>query len=252
MGDYNENMDDDEFLSYPYEYEQEDVDNLMKFDKSKTQILAGMDSAEKGIMENIYDEDADFDTKQKNINDLNNLYKGKFDVYASMDSNLRYMQDQYVNSKQSNKLTESNLEVVENELKQIKSKNDSIAQDKTNKVRQLQINSFYQQKYNAQIGVLKTISIISIIVIIVSLMKRKGFVPDTIYGIILGVILLIGIFAVSYQLFDIFIRDKSKFEEYDHSIYASSNPSSSSSDSFIEFSESDSDSDSDSECTSSS
>ena len=246
MGDYE---DDDEFLSFPYEYEQEDVDNLIKFDKSKEQILAGMDSAEKGLIENIYDEEAEYDETKQNIDELNNLYKGKFDVYASMDSNLRYMQDQYVNSKQSNKLQESNLEVVENELKQIKSKNDSIAQDKTNKIRQLQINSFYQQKYNAQIGVLKTISIISILVIAVSLVKRRGLIPDIIYGVVLGILLVLGICVVSYQLFDIFIRDKSKFEEYDTTIYASSNPSSMSGDSFIEFS---GDDDSNSKCKSSS
>lgn len=244
MGD-NEN--NDEFLSYPYEYEQGDVDNLMAFDKSKRQILAGMDSAEKGLLENIYDEEADFDERKQNIKELDDLYKGKFDVYSSMDSNLRYMQDQYVNSKQSNKLQESNLEIVENELKQIKSKNDSIEQDKTNKVRQLQINSFYQQKYNAQIGVLKTISIISILVIVVSLVKRKGLLPDMVYGIVIGLLLILGICVVSYQLVDIFLRDKSKFEEYDHSIYASSNPSSSSGDPFIEFNDDD---DSNDKCSS--
>ena len=36
MGD-NEN--NDEFLSYPYEYEQGDVDNLMAFDKTRNKYL---------------------------------------------------------------------------------------------------------------------------------------------------------------------------------------------------------------------
>ena len=44
-------------------------------------------------------------------------------------------------------------------------------------------------------------------------------------------------------------KDKSKFEEYDHSIYASSNPSSSSGDPFLEFNDDDDD-DSNDKCSS--
>ena len=142
-----------------------------------------------------------------------------------MDDDLMNLQNRYIATSQSNKNQSANLDITEKEIEVIKSKNERYNTNNTNKVRQIQINTQYQKKYSAQIRVLQTICLLAVTFIVLAILKQIGILPQTLFGIIIAGISIVGILFIGYQLFDILLRDKSNPDEYDHSIYVSSNPS---------------------------
>lgn len=223
------------FISYPYSFNEENVDDLLEYSENKGQIFDSLDGVENEIIQDISDLSKTAKDRKYDLGRLHDIYESKYNLLKTMDDDLTYVQDRYISTAQSNKGQAANLDIVNQELQSLKKKNERFQENNTNKIRQIQINAYYQKKYAAQINVLKIISIIAILIIILSMLKNKGILPKSIFGIIVGLVLVCGIILILYQLVDILMRDKNNFDEYDHSIYASSSPSSDSNKPFIEF-----------------
>jgi len=107
------------------------------------------------------------------------------------------------------------LQVVEDQLNQAKAKIDQLQSTNDTKMRMVQINTYYGQRYEAQGGLMKRIILICIPILVVFILKKKEIIPDMISKYIIGIIIGIGAFIIVYTLWDIYTRNNMDFTQYD-------------------------------------
>lgn len=115
-----------------------------------------------------------------------------------------------------------------NEKKQkFKVRNKELLQDVENRIRQKEIFTFYYKKYNAQKKILLYIILASVLTIGLSYFNKrfKFLVTDTIFILAVGIIFAFLVINICIQLFEIFFRNNTNFDEYDFMFQNKSNMS---------------------------
>jgi hypothetical protein len=87
--------------------------------------------------------------------------------------------------------------------------------EKQDKTRLVEINTHYGKQYNAHKQIMKTIVLVCIPIIILTILGNKGLVPNTFITLIITIIIIFGIFSIGYQIIDLSNRDKMNYDEYD-------------------------------------
>ena len=89
-------------------------------------------------------------------------------------------------------------------------------QDETNhKARLAKINKYYGDKYQAHSQLIKMIILVLVPIIILAILKNKGFLPEDAFNALMLVIMIIGgiLFFKKYK--DVVSRDNQNYQEYD-------------------------------------
>jgi len=146
------------------------------------------------------------------INELSqirkNLYDNSRDLYSYYNTNVSTAR-----STLSQEL--STIAILEDELNEAKRRFNAIQDQKNDKLRLVQINTYYGKRYNAQTDIMRTIVYTCIIIFIILLLRNKvGILPDMIFLVLVGLVLTIGIVRVVYKIIDISNRDNMNFDEY--------------------------------------
>jgi hypothetical protein len=87
--------------------------------------------------------------------------------------------------------------------------------EKRDKTRLVEINTYYGKQYNAHKQIMKTIVLICIPVIILTILGNKGLIPNTFAVLIITFIIIFGLFSIGYQIIDLSNRDNMNYDEYD-------------------------------------
>ena len=92
-----------------------------------------------------------------------------------------------------------------------------IEDEKNNAVRLSKINKYYSDKYQAHSQLIKLIISILIPIIILAILKNKGFLPGDAFNALILVVIIIGgiLFFKKYK--DLISRDNMNYQEYDYS-----------------------------------
>jgi len=85
----------------------------------------------------------------------------------------------------------------------------------SNNMRMTEINTYYGEQYKAYIEVLKIVVWFSLSVLILTILKNMGILPDIVLNGLLGVVILGGLFYTLWLSYDISLRDRMNFSEYD-------------------------------------
>jgi hypothetical protein len=96
--------------------------------------------------------------------------------------------------------------------------------EKPDKLKLAGINSYYSKKYNSHKQIMKTIVLVCIPIIILSILGNKGIIPNTIVILLNSVMIIFGVITVGYQIIDISNRDKMNFDAYDWKFNKSNAP----------------------------
>jgi len=99
--------------------------------------------------------------------------------------------------------------------------------EKNNKVRLVQINDYYGDKYAEHGALMKIIIFILVPIIILAILNNKGILPNTIYFILLAIIAAIGGYFFWLRFLSIIRRDNMNYQAYDWPFNEGAAPSSS-------------------------
>lgn len=107
-----------------------------------------------------------------------------------------------------------NNSIANKTLTNISQQNQALGQQINNKRRMTEINNYYANMNTYINNVIRNLVIILCIIILLSLLSRKGIIPNNIsqFITVVGVLAIIG--YVVYSVYDINIRDKFNFVEY--------------------------------------
>lgn len=148
-------------------------------------------------------------TEINRISDLRiNLYKTLSGLNENYQTNLSETND--VLGEQTKALG-----IVERELNENKAKLEEIDQDNINKMRMVQINTYYGQRFQEHTHLMKILIFIFVPVILLTFLFFKGWIPSVIYYILLVIITLVGIYYIWTTIVSIVSRDRMNYQEYD-------------------------------------
>jgi uncharacterized membrane protein (DUF485 family) len=90
--------------------------------------------------------------------------------------------------------------------------------------KRLSINTYYNKLYDKKIKIIKEIIIICCIGLIGCFLLNNQVISDKLFSIYLGIVFSVGFILVFYDLWDLYIRDNTNFDEYDYNVFYNKKP----------------------------
>ena len=208
------------------------ADNSQKFDtlhernKQTLNNISQLQSQEKQLYDRLNNVSLSSERKQQIINSINEIYQMRINMYANMKDMYSYYQQNVAESRTTLGQEIAAIDVLENELNETKRRMNIIQDETYNKLRLVEINTYYGKRYNAHATLMKIIVLTCIPLLILSILANKGILPSNIYVFLTGIILIIGMIVLGLELIDISNRDNMNWDEYNWNFDASKAPSS--------------------------
>ena len=149
------------------------------------------------------------------INRINQLSQIRISLFSSLNYN--YMSVQKNVNTARTELVEllTVVGIVEEELNNAKKQLNQLYEIKHEKMRMVEINTYYGKQYRAQGSFLKLVIIVSVLLLILAILRKKGLIMDSLFTVLLGFIVVLGGFFIIRRLLDISTRDNMNYDAYD-------------------------------------
>jgi hypothetical protein len=169
--------------------------------------------------------------QQQIIEKTSQLSNMRVNLYTSLSEINGYSANALDSSTETLKEQRNAINIVENELNRSKKKLEILEVARDNKVRLVEINKYYGDRYAEHASLMKVIIFTLIPIIILTILNNKGFLPIKIYFILIIIISAIGAVFFFKIFTSIMHRDNMNYDTYDWPFDKESAPSSTSSDS---------------------
>jgi hypothetical protein len=150
------------------------------------------------------------------VNRINQLSDVRMTLYKSLNYTYQSLQKTVNTSRSELVQLLSVVSIVEDELNSAKIHLNHLYGIKNNKMRMVEINTYYGKRYRAQSGIMKLIIFICVLLLVVSILRKKSLITDSISNILFGIIITLGIFFIIWRILDIIRRDNMNFDAYDY------------------------------------
>jgi len=187
--------------------------------------IASLQIQEREMYDSLSDVTLSADQKDQIINKINGLAQMRSNLYSTMNDTYSFYSDMSSTSKKTFEQELTAISIVDEQLKESRKKLASLRNEKLNKLHSAEINTYYSQRYQAHTKVLKTIIFICVIVVILTVLAKKGILPKNLYVFITGTVIVIVLFNIGRQLIDLSNRDNIIWDEYNWYFDKSSAPS---------------------------
>ena len=149
------------------------------------------------------------------ITQINNISDGRNALFKTLSDRANILQTGASNSREDLVAQMTLINVVEDQLNQAKTKLSSLQGKNDTKMRLVQINTYYGQRYEAQSELMKLVILVCIPILILFILKKKGMLPETIGKYAIGITIAVGAIFVIRKAWDISMRNNMNFDEYD-------------------------------------
>lgn len=147
----------------------------------------------------------------KNINDLSQV---RINLYETLGGVNNYFHNALNNTQGTLRSQTMAIQIVENQLNEAKRKLAALEEERNNKIRLVQINTYYSDKYAAQTWLMKILIITLIPMIILAILHNKGILPNSIFYALIVIVSLIGGWFLVKTWLSIISRDNMNYNEY--------------------------------------
>jgi hypothetical protein len=170
----------------------------------------------------IYEKLLQFDTSQQPssqeslnlMNELKNLSNIKINLYDSIKDIYDISVDTMTYTKQTVKEQLAAIKIVEKELQHSAKRINELNDNNINKMRMIEINKYYEDKYNNHAGFVKYLIIFIVILLFIYILNKRLLINDNIYKILLFIVILIGIIILSRYYYKMMFRSNMEYQEY--------------------------------------
>jgi uncharacterized membrane protein len=194
------------------------TEQLQKLSESNKQTLANIISLmeqEGKLFKALEAMDKTPQEKQMIINQINELSQLRLNLHKSIRDIYSYYQSNVDAARTTLGQQLFNVGIMENELNEAKRRINDIQAKKQDKLRLVQINTYYNKKYSALSLILAYIVVICVILLIIGFLKnRLGVLPSNVALFLVIITVTIGLFILFYSILDISNRDTMNFDEY--------------------------------------
>ena len=191
------------------------MNDIKKLQKMESDMFSKLDSNP-----NLTEDD-----KNKMVDEITNIANMRMNLYHSMGGINAFMNKAFNSTLGTLDEQSYALAIIEKELKESRRKLEIMQQEKMNKIRQVEINEYYSDKYKTHTYLMQVIVLTLIPIIILTLLYSRGILPDTPYYVLLILVLAVGgYFSLTIWL-SITKRNNMNYDTYDFYFDASNAPS---------------------------
>lgn len=152
--------------------------------------------------------------QEKIVQKMNELSNMRINLYQTLSGVNNYFENAVNTSVGSLKQQAVAIGIVESELNKAKRRLQILEEEKNNKIRLVEINTYYSDKYAEHSQLMKIIIFTLIPIIILGFLNNKGILPNMIFNILLIIIAIIGAYFFWKRFASIITRDNMNYQEY--------------------------------------
>ena len=148
----------------------QNFDSLQERNLQVLNYISQLQTQERTLYSSLDDVSLSSEQKQKIINNINEISQIRMNMYASLKDTYSFYQKNVTASGNTLGQSMQAIDILENELNQSKIRLNLLEDQKYNKLRLVEINTYYGKRYNAHSGLMKTIVIMCIPIIILTIL----------------------------------------------------------------------------------
>jgi hypothetical protein len=194
------------------------MSNNLPLTDNNEKILKDITDLQK-IEKDLFDTLAEYpnlpsDKKNAIITKIDSISKMRLDLYSTLSNVNGYFQKALKNSK--NTLNEQIIatKIVDNELRDSRTNLSLLEEEKNNKIRLIEINNFYGDKYADHTTLMKYIMFMLITIIICLVLFNKNIISNSVFYFLLIIISSIGGYFILKKILSIWNRDNMNYQEF--------------------------------------
>ena len=193
--------------------EQNNVSNNSEQILSDIQSLQTM---EKQIFNNLENnQNLTQPQKQEMVEKMNQLSNMRINLYQTLGGVNGFYENALNSSTQTLQEQTVAIGIVEKELNRSKKELELLEIEKNNKIRLIEINDYYGEKYTEHSALMKVVIFMLVPVIILAVLNNKGILPSKIYYALIAIISIIGGYFFWRIFASIITRDNMNYQTYD-------------------------------------
>ena len=162
--------------------------------------------------------------KQSIIDQIEKISKMRETLYKNIEGLQKFFQKNVTFASTTLNEQVGAIQIIEKELNEATTRYKIIQEDKNNKFRLVEINTYYGDKYNDHASIMKSIVVICIPIIFITILANYGFLPSIVYTILLIIIGVVGIIHLGLQISESLSHDNMNYQEYDWGSKTPTNP----------------------------
>ena len=202
------------------------IDNLQE---KNTQILSdiqNLQSIEQDLFNNLEQNESILSSEQKSqiVQKINEISQMRVNLYKSLNSMNVFYQGVVHNSSDTLDEQTTAIGIIENQLNEAKARLAVIEEEKNNKIRMVEINNYYGQKYGEHAQLMKIIIMLLVPLIILAILYNKNIIPKSVFMLLTIIIGIIGFYLLWSKFMSIIFRSNMNYQEYDWMFDASGAP----------------------------
>ncbi len=152
--------------------------------------------------------------KQKLISKINDLSSFRINLYKTLGGINGFFNNALSSSLGTLKEQTVAIGIVESELNRAKKRLEILEEERNNKIRLVEINEYYGDKYEEHAQLMKIIIFMLVPIIFFTFLKNKGILPQGAYLFLVIVVSWIGAVYLWRRYASIVMRDNMNYDEY--------------------------------------
>jgi hypothetical protein len=192
-----------------------DEPNIVQNNEQILNDIQSLQKMEQQLFNNLETNTNLIPEKQKKIVEkMNQLSNMRINLYKTLNGTNQYFQNALSSSIGTLQEQTIAIGIVENELNRSKKRLEILEEEKNNKIRLVEINDYYSDKYAEHSQLMKIIIFTLVPIIILDILNNKGILPNSLYYFFIIIISIIGVFYFWRRFSSIIMRDNMNYQEY--------------------------------------
>lgn len=152
--------------------------------------------------------------QQKIVEKMNQLSNMRINLYQTLRGVNNYFEQALNTSVGALEQQAVAIGIVESELNKAKKRLELLEEEKNNKIRLVEINAYYGDKYAEHSQLMKIIILTLLPILIMAFLNNKGLLPNFIYRFLLVIVAFVGGYFFWRKFASIIMRDNMNYQEY--------------------------------------
>jgi len=148
----------------------------------------------------------------KQINDVSDM---RMNLYRNLQKNYTFYQNNVAGARETIIEQTTAINIVNDELEKSKDKLVKLQDDKNAKLRSIEINTYYGKQYDDYTELMKLIIYMCVPIIILTILEKRGIIPNNIYSWLFIFIMVVGIYFIGWKILNIVNKSKFDYDVYD-------------------------------------
>jgi ABC-type multidrug transport system fused ATPase/permease subunit len=148
------------------------------------------------------------------MDEMNEVAASRASLYDNLLTLYSDKQSVIANTRQDLVDQKTVVRIFEDQMNKAKHNFNAMKAESANKLRMVEINTYYGKKYQAFGGILKVIAIACLPLILLAILKNQNILPSTLITFLSIVIIIVTVYLVVRRVIDILSRSNMSFDEY--------------------------------------